>query len=86
MNTLLKAMNVAGVGLVITGAAIWKLFFTVDGGERAILFDKFKGVKDKVYGEGMHFKIPLVQVLNLQIEVEKTFRTQKSTISEFVLK
>jgi regulator of protease activity HflC (stomatin/prohibitin superfamily) len=28
----------------------------------AILFDRFKGVKPKVYGEGMHLLIPMIQV------------------------
>jgi prohibitin 1 len=37
------------------------MFFTVDGGERAIIFDQFGGVKPKVYGEGWHPFIPGVQ-------------------------
>ena len=36
--------------------------FVVDGGERALIFDKFSGLRDKVYGEGMHFKLPIIQV------------------------
>ncbi len=35
-------------------------FYTVDAGESAVMFDKaFGGVKQKVYGEGMHFYVPL---------------------------
>lgn len=34
----------------------------MEGGHRAIIFDRFKGVKDEVYGEGLHFKIPFIQV------------------------
>lgn len=32
--------------------------FLVDGGHRAIIFDRFQGVKDNVIGEGTHFMIP----------------------------
>ena len=34
---------------------------TVDGGERAVIFDRFAGVKPNVVGEGTHFIIPWVQ-------------------------
>lgn len=33
----------------------------VDGGHRAIIFDKFRGIKDTVYDEGTHFLIPFLQ-------------------------
>lgn len=35
--------------------------FNVDGGQRAVIFDRFQGVKGKVVGEGTHFMIPLIQ-------------------------
>lgn len=35
--------------------------FTVDGGHRAVIFDRFAGVKNQVVGEGTHFFIPWVQ-------------------------
>ena len=34
------------------------LCFSVDGGHRAVIFDRFKGVKPEVIGEGTHFMIP----------------------------
>ena len=37
------------------------LFFTVDGGHRAVIFDRFVGIKSNVVGEGTHFFIPWVQ-------------------------
>lgn len=38
------------------------LFFTlVDGGHRAVIFDRFQGVKDDISDEGTHFLIPWVQ-------------------------
>ena len=35
--------------------------FTVDGGERVVVFDRFRGVLPQVSGEGTHFLIPWVQ-------------------------
>lgn len=32
--------------------------FLVDGGHRAVIFDRFQGVKPDVIGEGTHFMIP----------------------------
>lgn len=33
----------------------------VDGGHRAVIFDRFQGIKESVVGEGTHFFIPWVQ-------------------------
>lgn len=46
---------------MVGGVAITQCFFTVDGGERGIIFDRFTGVKTKVYGEGWHLRIPFIQ-------------------------
>lgn len=35
--------------------------FSVDGGHRAVIFDRFAGIKNVVIGEGTHFFIPWVQ-------------------------
>lgn len=34
---------------------------TVDGGHRAVIFDRFSGIKQAVVGEGTHFFVPWVQ-------------------------
>ncbi|VDO80288.1 unnamed protein product, partial [Onchocerca flexuosa] len=34
---------------------------TVDGGQRAVIFDRFTGVKPEVIGEGTHMLIPGIQ-------------------------
>lgn len=34
---------------------------TVDGGERVVIFDRFRGVLHTVTGEGTHFLVPWVQ-------------------------
>ena len=36
-------------------------YISVDGGQRAVIFDRFRGVQDEVVGEGTHFLIPWVQ-------------------------
>lgn len=33
----------------------------VDGGERAVIFDRFRGVLPHVVGEGTHFLVPWIQ-------------------------
>ena len=38
-----------------------QLFYLVDGGHRAVIFDRFRGVIPDVSGEGTHFLIPWVQ-------------------------
>lgn len=33
----------------------------MDGGQRAVIFDRFAGVKNEIVGEGTHFLIPWAQ-------------------------
>lgn len=41
---------------------LWYIkFVPVDGGHRAVIFDRFSGIKKYVVGEGTHFFIPWVQ-------------------------
>lgn len=51
----------AGISFIGAGAFLTGCLFTVNGGERAIIFDTFKGVLPKIYGEGFHFRIPVIQ-------------------------
>lgn len=37
------------------------IYCIVDGGHRAVIFDRFQGIKELVVGEGTHFIIPWVQ-------------------------
>ncbi|KAM7268458.1 hypothetical protein ACFE04_010624 [Oxalis oulophora] len=55
--------NVAKAALGISGAAALAnaSLYTVDGGKRAVLFDRFRGVLDETVGEGTHFLIPVLQ-------------------------
>ena len=38
---------------------------TVDGGERAVMYDRIRGVLDKAVGEGTHFRVPWLQSPNV---------------------
>lgn len=62
MEKLFNRLGRIGTGFFVTGVVFSRFIFVVDGGERAVVLDKFKGVKEKVYGEGMHFMIPFIQV------------------------
>merc|ERR1719460_2997492 len=58
---MLNRLTMAG-GVVAGGALIANsVLYDVDGGEAAVIFDKFNGIQDKVIGEGTHFMIPYIQ-------------------------
>jgi prohibitin 1 len=51
----------AAIGFGASATAINSSLYTVDGGQRAVLFDRFRGILDQSIGEGTHFLIPWVQ-------------------------
>ncbi|KDP46337.1 hypothetical protein JCGZ_10177 [Jatropha curcas] len=51
----------AAFGLGAAATALNASLYTVDGGQRAVLFDRFRGVIDTTIGEGTHFLIPWLQ-------------------------
>lgn len=58
---------VSGVGLVGIGAAalLWagsQSLYTVEAGNRAVMYNKFTGVQKQVIGEGTKLRIPWVEV------------------------
>ncbi len=58
---LFNRLGQLGVGLAVAGGVVQSALFNVDGGHRAVIFDRFAGVKQQVVGEGTHFMIPWVQ-------------------------
>jgi prohibitin 1 len=46
---------------LVTSVIISSFALLVDGGHRAVIFDRFAGVKPNIVGEGTHFLIPWVQ-------------------------
>mmetsp|Transcript_5542 Transcript_5542/g.15204 ORF Transcript_5542/g.15204 Transcript_5542/m.15204 type:complete len:278 (+) Transcript_5542:17-850(+) len=57
----LNRVAVAALGLGVGGFTLQQCLYTVDGGHRAVIWDRFSGVKEGVYGEGTHFRVPLIQ-------------------------
>jgi len=56
-----------GIGLklaAVAGAAIYGIsqsMYTVEGGQRAIIFSRLGGVQNEIYTEGLHFRVPWFQ-------------------------
>ncbi|CAL5220644.1 g2688 [Coccomyxa viridis] len=63
---------VVGVG----GGIAQTSLYTVDGGERAVMYDRIRGVLDQPVGEGTHFRVPWLQTPNIM-----DIRTRPRTIS-----
>eukprot|EP00042_Codosiga_hollandica_P051590 m.636533 g.636533 ORF g.636533 m.636533 type:complete len:278 (-) comp58311_c0_seq2:6075-6908(-) len=62
MAAIFNRLAVAGLALAGVGTLVNKTLYNVEPGHRAIIFDLLnKGVLDKVYGEGTHFLVPVVQ-------------------------
>ncbi|KAI3883037.1 hypothetical protein MKX03_003462 [Papaver bracteatum] len=52
-----KATFSLGLGATTVNSSL----YTVDGGQKDVLFDRFRGVLDETVGEGNHFLIPWLQ-------------------------
>ncbi|XP_061348925.1 prohibitin-3, mitochondrial [Gastrolobium bilobum] len=57
LNNIARAAFGFGAAATILNSSL----YTVDGGQRAVLFDRFRGILDETVGEGTHFLIPWVQ-------------------------
>ena len=66
-------MMTAGGGLLLTGFFATNFVFVVDGGERALKMDALRGLQPHVYGEGMHFRIPVLhKITRFEIRARPT--------------
>ncbi|PHU17685.1 Prohibitin-3, mitochondrial [Capsicum chinense] len=59
--SILKYLAIGATTIGAAATAVNSSLFTVDGGQRAVLFDRFQGVKDETVGEGTHFLVPWLQ-------------------------
>jgi prohibitin 2 len=50
--------TVAGVAAAALGYGAYQSIYTVQGGHRAVVFNRLTGMKDVTYGEGLNFNIP----------------------------
>jgi len=53
----LKALS-SGIFALTLGYGAYSSIYTVQGGHRAVVFNRILGMKDEVYGEGLNFNIP----------------------------
>eukprot|EP00116_Pleurobrachia_bachei_P008215 sb/3468477/ len=53
-----KISAAAGAALLALGYGGMNCFYNVEGGHRSILFSRLNGLQDKVYKEGLNFKMP----------------------------
>jgi len=58
---LLKKILQGSAFVGLTGGAAYNSVYTVEGGHRAVIYSRLGGVRETVYNEGMHFKIPWVE-------------------------
>jgi prohibitin 1 len=60
-SRLFSALGKFGIGLAVAGGVVNTALYNVDGGHRAVIFDRFAGVRQTTVGEGTHFLVPWVQ-------------------------
>lgn len=58
---LLNRLGALGSVGIFASFVLGQCVYFVDGGQRALVFDRFKGVREQVHGEGMHFVLPALQ-------------------------
>lgn len=68
--------TLAGVvfGASALGYAGYNSVFTIEAGHRAVMFSRLTGVKQSVYGEGLHFMLPWFEwpiVYDIRTKAEK---------------
>ncbi|XP_042872328.1 prohibitin-like [Penaeus japonicus] len=61
LANLFTRVGQIGFGVAVVGGVVNSALYNVDAGHRAVIFDRFSGVKETVIGEGTHFFIPWVQ-------------------------
>ena len=67
----MNVMQMVGGTMIAAGVVVSQFTFVVDGGERALIMDATKGLRPNVYGEGIHFRIPIIhQVKTFQVRTQ----------------
>lgn len=79
MAAFLNKLTYLGFGMAAVGAVGSMTLYNVEGGHRAVIFDRLKGINMSVIGEGTHFRIPVIQdpiIFDVRSQpYEKTVRT-----------
>lgn len=61
LSQIFTRVGQIGFGVAVVGSVVNSALYNVDAGHRAVIFDRFAGIKQSVIGEGTHFFIPWVQ-------------------------
>ena len=61
MLNLMKGVAQASGVVAFTAWLAQESLYNVDGGERAVMFDRINGVRTDVIGPGTHFKVPMFE-------------------------
>jgi len=56
--TLIARVAQAAAGLGAVGFLGWESLYTVEGGHKAVMYNRISGVQETVIGEGTHLKFP----------------------------
>lgn len=62
---LASSLGKLGLGISAVSIILPEVIFDVHGGERAVMYDAYRGILPEAYGEGTHFKIPYFQKENI---------------------
>lgn len=73
LSSLAKLSAIVGIGAFTAENCL----YNVDGGERAVIFDRFRGILPEPKGEGTHIKIPFIQYPTV-IDIRSTPRVISS--------
>ena len=61
VEKIFDRMGKLGFVMLAGGLVGTRFIFVVDGGERALKMNNFKGLSPIIYGEGMHFRWPFIE-------------------------
>lgn len=71
--TKIIRLVVVGAVLLFLLIILFSSFQVIGAGERGVLFSKLSGVRNVNLGEGLHFKIPLVEeIIPIDVKVQKS--------------
>ena len=67
-NKFSQLLTLGGIGLITASNCI----FLVDPGEKALIMNNLTGLKKKVFHQGYHLRIPLIEVSLLPSRIQSS--------------
>eukprot|EP00002_Diphylleia_rotans_P002286 TRINITY_DN1145_c0_g1_i1.p1 TRINITY_DN1145_c0_g1~~TRINITY_DN1145_c0_g1_i1.p1 ORF type:complete len:274 (-),score=70.17 TRINITY_DN1145_c0_g1_i1:142-963(-) len=77
IRSIMGLLGLGGIGALASSS-----LYVVDAGHRGVIFSRFDGVQNKVYGEGFNFIVPWIQRYFLYDTRTQPFSIQASTGSK----